>query len=462
MTGERKTTGRSRIAAGRLEADQYAANFGDVRPGLERRHALAEASRCYYCHDAPCVEACPTGIDIPSFIRKISTDNLRGAALDILSENIMGGACARVCPVEILCQRACVRTAQERKPVEIGQLQRYATDWLMESGIQPFERAAPSGRRVAVVGAGPAGMACAHALARKGHEIVLLEARAKAGGLNEYGIAAYKVADSFAAREIHFILSLGGIELLSGQALGRDFGLADLRRDYDAVFLGLGLGGTAGLGIEGEELDGVRDAVDYIAELRQADDLSRLPIGERVVVVGGGNTAIDIAVQSKRLGAGEVTLVYRRGPEQMGATGHEQEFAQTNGVAIRHWARPLRILGAGNGVAGVEFEPTRLDGDGKLAPAGEPFTLSADMVFKAIGQKFLPGPLSDGGGAAPEMRGGEAPEIKAGRIVVDAERRTSLPDVWAGGDCVEGDDLTVVAVRDGKLAAASIDKVLAG
>lgn len=442
------------IRAGRLPDSAYAANFADVHPPLDRKAALVEASRCYFCHDAPCIEACPTGINIPSFIRKISTDNVRGAAQDIFEENILGGACARVCPTEILCQQACVRMAQEGKPVQIGLLQRYATDAVMESGRHPFTRGAPTGKRVAVVGAGPAGLACAHRLAMRGHDAVIFEARPKPGGLNEYGIAAYKVPDEFAQREVAFLLAIGGIEIRNGQALGRDVTLAELRRDYDAVFLGMGLGGTRKLDLPGEEMEGVHNAVDYIAALRQAPDLKALPVGRRVVVIGGGNTAIDIAVQTKRLGAEEVTLVYRRGPESMSATHHEQEFAQVSGVAIRHWAQPKALLGEGGRLTGVTFEHTRMEG-GRLAGTGETFTLAADMLFKAIGQTMNPLPSANGGSEALQMQGD--------RIAVGPDRRTSLPDVWAGGDCVAiSEDLTVAAVQDGKLAAEAIDAFLTG
>jgi dihydropyrimidine dehydrogenase (NAD+) subunit PreT len=432
------------IAAGRLSPEQYERNFGDVEPPLERKHALVEASRCYFCHDAPCLEACPTGIDIPGFIRKIATDNVKGSAITILEENIMGGACARVCPTEILCEQACVRTAQEGKPVNIGALQRYATDWLMERGIQPFKRMAATGKRVAVVGGGPAGLACAHRLSMLGHEAIVFEARPKGGGLNEYGVAAYKVPHDFAQREVAFILSLGGIDLRCGQALGRDVTLAQLRRDYDAVFLGTGLAGVNALKLEGERLQGVEDAVAYIERLRQAADKSRLPIGRRVVVIGGGNTAIDIAVQAKRLGADDVTMVYRRGPENMGATRHEQDFAQTNGVRIKHWARPVRAIGEAGALKAVEFERTG-------AESGARFTLEADMLFKAIGQVFVPAPA---GGDKDVL------ELENGRIAVDDDRATSLPKVWAGGDCIAGPDLTVSAVEDGKVAAQAIDRTL--
>jgi glutamate synthase (NADPH/NADH) small chain len=447
-------TASADIQAGRLRPDDYLENFGDVHPPLDRKRAVIEASRCYFCYDAPCVEACPTGIDIPSFIRKIATGNVKGAAVDILSENIMGGACARVCPTEILCEGACVRHSQEHKPVNIGELQRYATDHLLDSGATVFERAAPSGKRVAVVGGGPAGLSAAHRLSMLGHDVVVFEARDKVGGLNEYGIAAYKVPNNFAQREVEFILSLGGIELRCGQAIGRDFSLRDLRRDYDAVFLSIGMAGVNALGLENEDLEGVVDAVDYIARLRQSSDLSSLPVGRKVVVIGGGNTAIDIAVQSKRLGAEDVTLVYRRGKDNMNATWHEQEFAQINGVRIKHWAQPSRLIGKDGQVKEIEFEYTQLDDSGRLMGTGDHFTLLADQVFKAIGQTFVPDPLMNGSAEVLELNGG--------RLAVNADRQTSLPDVWAGGDCIAGDDLTVAAVQDGKLAAMAIDRRLRG
>ncbi|MGE0119563.1 MAG: NAD(P)-dependent oxidoreductase [Dongiaceae bacterium] len=441
------------IAAGRLGRAAYDANFGDIEAPLDGKRALIDSSRCLFCHDAPCIEACPTGIDIPGFIRGIATGNLTGAAVTILRENIFGGACARVCPTEVLCEQACVRNLSEEAPVNIGALQRHATDHLLASGAQPFRRAAASGKRVAVVGGGPAGLACAHRLAMLGHETVVFEARDKLGGLNEYGVAAYKMANDFAAREAAFILSLGGIAARTGTALGREVSLTQLRKDYDAVFLGMGLAGVNALQTEGEALAGVEDAVAYIARLRQAADKATLPVGRRVVVIGGGNTAIDIAVQTKRLGAEDVTIVYRRGPAQMSATHHEQDFAQTNGVRIRHWAKPLRALGAGGRLRAVEFEYTTVGEQNRLEGTGERFELAADQLFKAIGQTFVPDPLRDGAQQPLDLR--------SGRIVVDAERRTSLPGVFAGGDCVlGGQDLTVQAVQDGKLAAHAIDKFL--
>ncbi len=440
------------IAPGRLSPSEYRENFDEAKPPLEPHQALADSSRCLFCYDAPCIEACPTGIDIPGFIRKICTGNLKGAAVDILSENIMGGMCARVCPTEVLCEQACVRNASEGKPVRIGLLQRHATDWLLSHGMQPFRGGPASGKRVAVVGGGPAGLACAHRLATLGHGVTVFEARPKLSGLNEYGVAAYKTPHGFAQREVDFILGIGGIDVRTGQALGRDVGLEGLRRDYDAVFIGIGLAGTKALGVPGEDLAGVEDAVAYIERLRQARELSKLPIGRRVVAIGGGNTAIDVAVQARRLGAEDATIVYRRGPDAMSATGHEQEFAQTNGVRIKHWARPVRLVGEAGQLVAVQFEYTQLDAAGVLTGTGETFSLEADQVFKAIGQVLVPDPIRDGTRQVLEMQDG--------KIAVDAQGHTSLPGVWAGGDCVTGVDLTVQAVQDGKVAAHAIDSWL--
>ena len=432
------------IAAGRLPPERYARNFADLHPRLSPREARVAAERCLFCYDAPCVQACPTSIDIPLFIRQIATGNPLGSAKTILDSNIMGGMCARVCPTETLCEEVCVREIAEGKPVEIGRLQRYATDALFATGRQLYRQGASTGHKVAVVGAGPAGLACAHKLATLGHAVTIFEARDKPGGLNEYGIAAYKTVDGFAQAEVDWILGVGGIELRVGVRLGRDIDLADLRRDYDAVFLGLGLGAVNALGIDEDGLDGVMDAVAYIAALRQASDLATLPVGRRIVVIGGGMTAIDIASQTKRLGAEDVTIVYRRGPEQMSASQFEQELAQTDGVLLRHWLRPTRLLAEDGKLSAVELEYT----DGRTGT----LTLPCDQLFKAIGQAFLPADL-DGSR--------ELVELEHGRIAVDAERRTSLSGVWAGGDCVAGGkDLTVAAVEDGKQAALSIDRAL--
>ncbi|MDG2289411.1 MAG: NAD(P)-dependent oxidoreductase [Woeseiaceae bacterium] len=431
-------TANNQIKSGRLSKAEVEENFSDLHPPLTRSEALIEADRCYFCYDAPCMTACPTGIDIPGFIQGIRSDNLRGSAHTILRENIMGGMCARVCPTEILCEEACVRNTHEEKPVEIGLLQRHATDPIFKSGEQLFERAASSGKKIAIVGGGPAGLSCAHRLAVLGHDVVVFNRDDKLGGLNEYGIAAYKAIDDFAQTEVDYILSIGGIEVRNNSALGSEVELAELVEDYDAVFLGVGLANSNALGIDGEDLNGVENAIEYIAELRQADDMSTLPVGHNVVVIGGGMTAIDVAVQSKRLGAEQVNMVYRRGPEKMSASVFEQALAQTSGVNIHHWATPARIVGDDH-VTGIEF---------KLEDSDEAMHLNADVVFKAIGQKL------DGSGL-------DALASESGRFVVDADQKTSMQGIWAGGDCVVGgDDLTVSAVQHGKIAAISIDQYL--
>ena len=437
------------ICAGRLNKDEYAKNFSDSHAPLNRVQAVIEADRCYYCFDAPCTTACPTGIDIPTFIQRIAQDNIRGAAKTILEENILGGMCARVCPTEVLCEQACVRNTNEDKPVEIGLLQRYATDnYFARPGTPLFTRAAASGKRVAIVGAGPAGLACAHRLAMLGHAIVVFDANPKLGGLNEYGLARYKTVDDFAQREIEWLLSIGGIELNANKVLGRDMVLDNLVRDYDAVFLGLGLAGVNVINFAEPQATGLRDAVAFIAELRQARDLAAVPIGRQVVVIGGGMTAVDAAVQSKKLGAEDVTIVYRRGEEEMTASDYEQDWAKKNGVNIKHWAAPKEVVAEGGQVRGVRFAQT-LQENGKLSETGETFTLPADMVFKAIGQTFEVPPT------------GNAITLRSGRIDTDDEGRTSCAKVWAGGDCrYGGRDLTVEAVEHGKRAAISIDKTL--
>jgi len=435
------------IRSGRLSKQEIDRNFGDLHPPLARSEALIAADRCYFCYDAPCTTACPTGIDIPGFIQKIRSDNIRGSAHTILRENIMGGMCARVCPTEILCEEACVRNTHEDKPVEIGLLQRHATDPIFDEGTQLFERAKTTGNTVAVVGGGPAGLSCAHRLSTLGHDVVIFNRNSKLGGLNEYGIAAYKTINNFAQAEVDYILSIGGIEVRNDAALGDGFTLDELRSDYSAVFLGVGLGSVNELGVENDDLPGVLNAIEYIADLRQAEDLSALPVGRNVVVVGGGMTAVDIAVQSKRLGAERVDIVYRRGAEQMGASRFEQDLAQTSGVGITYWAQPVRVLGDEH-ITGIEFVRTELDGSGTLITRDESITLEADTVFKAIGQKLEADTLGH-------------LQMERGRIVVDETQRTSLDDVWAGGDCVVGgDDLTVSAVQHGKLAAIAIDRWL--
>jgi len=442
---ERLGTG---IRAGRLSLAEYDSNFSDLHPRLDKHEALVAADRCYFCYDAPCMTACPTSIDIPLFIRQIATGNPIGSAKTIFDQNILGGMCARVCPTEDLCEQACVRNTAEERPVEIGRLQRYATDTAMEADKQFYSRAASTGRKIAVVGAGPAGLAAAHRLAVKGHDVVIYDAKPKSGGLNEYGIATYKAVDDFAQKEVDYVLAIGGIEVRHNQQLGRNFSLADLQSQYDAVFLGIGLSGVNALRVEGENLPGVDDAVDFIAGLRQAADKGDIAVGRRVVVLGGGMTAIDAAVQAKLLGAEEVTICYRRGKEHMNASEFEQDLATSRGVIIRHWLAPKSILAQDGKVAAIEVEYTKLV-DGRLSTTGETGVIAADQIFKAIGQTLDTSSLG-------------ALRLESGRIAVDTDGKTSLDGVWAGGDCVfGGDDLTVSAVAQGRDAAESINRMLA-
>jgi dihydropyrimidine dehydrogenase (NAD+) subunit PreT len=445
-SGAQKTPG---VAGGRLPKAQYAANFADLHPPLSTREALVESDRCFFCYEAPCQVACPTSIDVPLFIREIAAGHEKCAARTIFDQNILGGMCARVCPTETLCEEACVRNTSEDQPVKIGLLQRYATDAAMTDKKHPYVRAKATGKRVAVVGAGPAGLACAHRLAMHGHDVTVFEARKKSGGLNEYGIAAYKSVDDFAQKEVDFVLAIGGITVEHGKALGKKLKLADLQKQYDAVFLGIGLGGVNELGIKDDAASGIEDAVDYIADLRQAKDLSKLKVGRRVVVIGGGMTAIDVAVQSKLLGAEDVTILYRRGAAQIKASGFEQDLAQTKGVKIKHWVAPKKVLIKNGKAVGLKCDYMK-ETRGKLSPTGETFEISADTIFKAIGQSYV-----DATGGALSLAGG--------RIVVDGEKRTSVSGIWAGGDCIAGGkDLTVSAVDDGRRAAESIHAFLCG
>lgn len=427
------------LQAGRLSAEEIAENFADLHPRLTPHEALVAADRCYFCHDAPCVTACPTDIDIPMFIRQIAAGRPREAGKTILQQNILGGMCARVCPTEELCEEVCVREVAEGKPVLIGQLQRYATDTVMVAGGHPFQRAAPTGKTVGVVGAGPAGLAAAHRLAMHGHAVEIYDARPKGGGLNEYGIAAYKTVENFAAAELDWLMGIGGITLKTEQRLGDTLSLEDLKGRHDAIVLALGLDGVNALGCDGADLAHVSDAVAFIKSVRQ-DDLSTVPVGRNVVVIGGGMTAIDAAVQSRLLGAETVTIAYRRGRDAMGASRYEQDLAASKGVTIRTNLAPLAISDTG-----IELAYTRT-GESGLEVTGESLTLPTDQVLVAIGQA-----LEDPLGLNRDGR----------KIAVDGEGRTSEAGVWAAGDCAAGgDDLTVTAVAEGRDVAESIHRAL--
>lgn len=439
-TGEKPYTKSARNS-------NIAANFDDLHKPLNALQAVGAADHCLYCYDAPCIQACPTSIDIPTFIHQIRTDNVMGAARTILSENIMGGTCARACPTEVLCEQACVYNIGDEAPVEIGLLQRYAVDHLMEAGGKhPFTREADTGKHIAVVGAGPAGLSCAHRAAMLGHKVTVFEAKAKPGGLNEYGLAAYKMVDNFAQKEVEFLLDIGGIDIKYGQILGESLTLQNLQKGHDAVFLSVGLGSTNKLGLDREDLSGVVDAIDFIETLRQTDNKTDMTVGNDIIVIGGGNTAIDAAVQSKKLGAKNVTLVYRRGESAMSATPYEVELARKNDVAIELWAKPANIAGDAH-VTGMTFERTKMI-NGKLAGTGETFDFIADTVMKAIGQQL-------------DIASLKGFEIAGGKISVTANYATNVSGVFAGGDCINtGEDLTVQAVEEGKQAAHAINTYL--
>ena len=438
------------IKSHRLSKKEIEDNFSDLHAPLTPIEALIEADRCYFCYDAPCTKACPSDIDVPGFIQSIRSDNLTGAAEKILSENIFGGMCARDCPTEELCQQACVRNDHEDKPVEIGLLQRYATDSVLENGVKLFSRKKDTGKSIAVVGAGPAGISCAHRLSVLGHNITVYDSKDKLGGLNEYGIAAYKSTNDFAQQELDYILDIGGINIQTGMELGKQITLEGLQKQFDAVFLGCGLGTVNQLNLENENISGVIDAVEYIANLRQTSNKDELMVGKNIVVIGGGMTAIDIAVQSKLLGAEQVTIAYRRDKNAMAASEYEQTLAKKHDVQIQYNLSPKQLISDESNVSAIVFDVMSSQNDGSINATGESLTLKADVVFKAIGQKLVTEGLTD-----------NSLELEKGRIVVDENRKTSLTKVWAGGDCIlDGDNLTVSAVQAGKLAAVSINETL--
>ena len=430
------------IVANRLPSEQVDNNFVDLHPPLSEHEALIASDRCYFCYDAPCVTACPTEIDIPLFIRQIMTGTPQASGKTILTQNILGGMCARVCPTETLCEQACVREISEGKPVEIGRLQRYATDSIMEASLHPFERSSETGLKIAVIGAGPAGLACAHRLAMHGHTVTIFDKNKKAGGLNEYGIAAYKSVDNFAQKEIDWLLEIGGIEIKSNCVLNENIFMDELKTEYNAVFIGVGLVGVNELSVPGNDKNNVLDAVKFIEDLRQKKDKASIPIGRKIVVIGGGMTAVDAAVQSKLLGADDVSIVYRRERAKMGASKFEQDLATSKGVRIIENASPVEISG-NEAVSSIKFAYTKST-NGVLEIQSEEFELEVDQVFKAIGQN-IDSNLRD-------------LKLENGKIVIDEEGRTSIKGIWAGGDCaLGGEDLTVTAVAQGRDAAESIN-----
>lgn len=431
-------------------------NFSDLHSPYTVMQAKAEAARCLYCYDAPCMTACPTSIDVPTFIHQIKTDNVNGSAKTILSQNIMGGTCSRACPTEILCEQACVLNASSQEPVAIGALQRFAVDHLLdESSEHPFKRKSLSGKKIAVIGAGPAGLSCAHRAAMLGHDVTVFEAKPKSGGLNEYGLAAYKMANDFAQKEVEFLLQIGGITIKHGKKIGENLSLTQLNHDFDAVFIGAGLASVNSLTLT-KPLNAnqpnvkVIDAIDFIQQLRQTTNKSSMNIGQDVIVIGAGNTAIDAAIQAKRLGAKNVSLVYRRGESSMSATPWEVDLARSHEIKLLFWSTPHSLNNDGTS-SNIQFEKTSMD-SGLLTATGEFVNLKTDLVLTAIGQKldasiFLDDPFSF--------------EIEKGKLVVTKDYQTSIKGFFAGGDCIaSGDDLTVQAVEDGKQAAHAIDTYL--
>jgi glutamate synthase (NADPH/NADH) small chain len=424
----------------------------EALPPLTPHEALVEATRCLMCYDAPCTHACPTHIDIPKFIKKIYTGNLRGSARTILESNLLGATCARVCPVQELCEGACV-LGSEHKPIAIGRLQRFAMDYIYRKGPDVFPKASPSGKKVAVVGGGPAGLSCAGELAKRGHEVTLFEKRNFAGGLSTFGIIGLREPVEVALTEVEMIQRLG-VRVETHREIGKDLALDDLQSKFDAVFLGLGLGATPNLGISGEEM--IVDGLEYIEKSKM--DSNGLHIGKNVVVIGAGNTAIDCATIAKRLGGERVTMIYRRTANEMTAYPHEYEFIKKEGVRFEFLSQPIRLVARNGVVEGVECVRMALgqkDVSGRPSPVpveGSHFVIPADQVVKAIGQEKT--------SLASRLN----LKLERGYIGVDDKLQTNIPGVYAGGDCVRarGAASTVMAVQDGKMAARAIHERLVG
>lgn len=440
--------------AQKLPAEELERNFADINPPLTASQALEEGSRCLFCYDPPCQKACPTGIDVPLFIRQILTGNLKGSAKTILDVNILGHSCGRVCPTSVLCEGACVLHGEGKPPVLIGRLQRHAVDHVLDNNIALFTPGKPNGMRVALIGGGPASLSCAFYLRLLGYETIIFDAQAQPGGLNTYGIAAYKMRAQEAVREIEMIRAMG-VEIRNQVAVGKDVTLAQLEKDFDAVFIGVGLGDTEFLGIEGESLEGSMDALSFI-EQTKTKAFSDVVVGRRVAVIGGGNTAIDVATAAKRLGSQEVYMIYRRGREEMSAFDYEYELAKADGITFIWQSAPKRILGSGR-VDGIECVLTELgapDASGRRSPvnvAGSEFTIQVDMVVRALGQTKKTQFLS----SIKDLK------LDGGRVAVDRKTmQTTNPDYFAGGDCVSGAAEVVDAVADGRRAASGIHAYL--
>jgi len=444
------------IRNNRLTTAEYQENFSDIHPPFETPDAaLVEANRCLFCYDPPCMKSCPTSINVPKFIKQIATENIKGSAHTIFSSNIMGAGCSKVCPVEKLCEGACVYNLMHETPINIAKLQRYSTEKALENKWQLFERKPSIGKKVAIVGAGPAGLSCAHTLSREGIDVTIYEKESKGGGLMTYGIAAYKVTPEFCEDEVNYITSIGGIEIKYNQELGKNITVEELQSNYDAVYMAFGVGLARQLEIPGEHLEGVEDAISFIYELR-SNDYSKIAVGDKVAVIGMGMTAIDAATQAKRLGASEVTLVYRRTQEEMPCTEHELNIAKLDGCNIIWLAAPKEVLGKDGKVTHLVCDVMHLgaaDASGRRSPiaSGETITLEVDMVIKAAGQMPFESLVST-----------SAIDNTKGKITVENKSATNLKGVFAGGDCVNGGREVVDAVQAGKDGAAAIVKYIIG
>ena len=443
------------IQNNRLTPAQYEQHFSDIHPPFENRDAaLVEANRCIFCYDAPCTKSCPTSIDVPKFIKQIVSGNVKGSAHTIFSANIMGAGCSRVCPVEKLCEGSCVYNLMDEKPIAIAKLQRYSTELAMQQGWRLFERKPATGQSVAIIGAGPAGLSCAHILARHGIDVTIFEKEEKGGGLMTYGIAAYKVTPEFCQDEVNYITSIGGIEIKYNTALGINFTLADLRQEFDAVYLGIGVGLARPLNIPGEELAGVVNALHFIYDIRNKG-YRKVEVGDKVAVIGMGMTAIDAATQAKRLGAAEVTLIYRRTQLEMPCTQTELDIAKLDGCKVLWLAAPAEIIGINGQVNRLVCAVMKLgepDSSGRRSPVvtGESIVLDVDMVIKATGQL----PFED-------MVLANGLDSSNGKIRINNDGSTNIPGVFSGGDCVNGGKEVVDAVQAGKEGAAGILNFLA-
>ncbi|NOT74171.1 MAG: NAD(P)-dependent oxidoreductase [Cyclobacteriaceae bacterium] len=438
------------IINNRLTEKQYEENFGDIHPPFESKEAaLIEANRCLFCYDAPCTKSCPTSINVPKFIKQITTDNVKGSARTIFESNIMGAGCSKVCPVEKLCEGACVYNLLEETPIHIAKLQRYSTEMAMGKKWKLFERKPSIGKRVAIVGAGPAGLSCAHVLSREGVDVTIYEKESLGGGLMTYGIAAYKVTPEFCKDEVDYITSVGGIDIKYSQELGKDISLSDLQKNYDAVYLGIGVGVARQLDIPGEDAEGVIDAIRFIYDIR-TKGYSSIPVGDKVAVIGMGMTAIDAATQAKRLGAKEVTLVYRRTQEEMPCTEVELNIAKLDGCNILWLTAPNKVIDKNGKVSQLECNIMKLgapDKSGRRSPiaTGQTMLLDVDMVIKAAGQVPF-----------EELIKNNSLNNNSGKLVIDKSQSTNLKGVFAGGDAVNGGKEVVDAVQAGKDGAKGI------